>query len=191
MNDELMLVEPSEEYFAELAAYRNDFLENSDSMDGCGPLRRFDDMKAYLEDTMRYTREETLPEGMVLATQFLCIRKSDNRLVGMIQVRHYLNDFLRTFGTKEEFLDLDAQLAGGPVSIDLMQTSLGRPYRLLRPPVGTQKRLCLLDAEKCAAVLQKPRPFRNSGLLPGYQRGKPQNDPEKWRPVRWHRLSCR
>ena len=33
MNDELMLVEPSEEYFAELAAYRNDFLENSDSMD--------------------------------------------------------------------------------------------------------------------------------------------------------------
>ena len=35
------------------------------------------------------------------------------------------NDFLRTFGTKEEFLDLDAQLAGGPVTIDLMQTSLG------------------------------------------------------------------
>ena len=35
------------------------------------------------------------------------------------------NDFLRTFGTKTEFLDLDAQLAGGPVSIDLMQTSLG------------------------------------------------------------------
>ena len=35
------------------------------------------------------------------------------------------NDFLRTFGTKEEFLDLDAQLAGGAVPIDLMQTSLG------------------------------------------------------------------
>lgn len=29
MNDELMLVEPSEEYFAELAAYRNDFLETA------------------------------------------------------------------------------------------------------------------------------------------------------------------
>ena len=35
------------------------------------------------------------------------------------------NDFLRTFGTKAEFLDLDAQLSGGPVAIDLMQTSLG------------------------------------------------------------------
>ena len=35
------------------------------------------------------------------------------------------NDFLRTFGKKDEFLDLDAQLAGSVVPIDLMQTSLG------------------------------------------------------------------
>ncbi|MGN0708191.1 MAG: diacylglycerol/lipid kinase family protein [Faecalibacterium sp.] len=35
------------------------------------------------------------------------------------------NDFLRSFGTKEEFLDLDAQLGGGAAAIDLMQTSLG------------------------------------------------------------------
>lgn len=35
------------------------------------------------------------------------------------------NDFLRTFGTKEEFLDLDTQLAGDEVSIDMMETSLG------------------------------------------------------------------
>ena len=35
------------------------------------------------------------------------------------------NDFLRTYGTKEEFADLDAQLAGGEVPIDLLQTNLG------------------------------------------------------------------
>ena len=35
------------------------------------------------------------------------------------------NDFLRTYGTKEEFADLDAQLAGGEVTIDLLQTNLG------------------------------------------------------------------
>jgi len=35
------------------------------------------------------------------------------------------NDFLRTYGTREEFADLDAQLAGGEVDIDLMQTDLG------------------------------------------------------------------
>lgn len=35
------------------------------------------------------------------------------------------NDFLRTYGTREEFADLDSQLAGGAVSIDLMRTNLG------------------------------------------------------------------
>lgn len=35
------------------------------------------------------------------------------------------NDFLRTYGTREEFNDLDAQLAGSAVDIDLMQTNLG------------------------------------------------------------------
>ena len=35
------------------------------------------------------------------------------------------NDFLRTFGTKAEFLDLAGQLRGGVVPIDLMDTSLG------------------------------------------------------------------
>ena len=40
---------------------------------------------------------ETLPKGTVIATQFFYIRKSDNRLVGMIQVRHYLNDYLSKY----------------------------------------------------------------------------------------------
>ncbi len=35
------------------------------------------------------------------------------------------NDFLRTYGTRAEFTDLDAQLAGGAVPTDLMQTNLG------------------------------------------------------------------
>ena len=35
------------------------------------------------------------------------------------------NDFLRTYGTREEFSDLDAQFAGDAVDIDLMQTDLG------------------------------------------------------------------
>ena len=35
------------------------------------------------------------------------------------------NDFLRTYGTRAEFTDLNAQLAGGEVTIDLLETSLG------------------------------------------------------------------
>lgn len=35
------------------------------------------------------------------------------------------NDFLRNFGTKEEFRDVQAQLQGSPISIDLIETSRG------------------------------------------------------------------
>lgn len=94
MNNELILIKPSKDYIEELKAYREKFLNNGDSMDGCGPLRKYDDMNEYLEMTNRYLKSETLPEGMVIATQFLCVRKSDNKLVGMIQVRHYFNEYL-------------------------------------------------------------------------------------------------
>lgn len=32
------------------------------------------------------------------ATQFLAVRESDGRLMGMIQVRHYFNEYLEKFG---------------------------------------------------------------------------------------------
>ena len=97
-NSDLKFVSPSEKYLSELAAYRKEFIDSGDSMDGTGPLKRFENISEYLSETEKFLKKETLPEGMVLATQFLCVRKSDNRLVGMIQIRHYFNDFLEKFG---------------------------------------------------------------------------------------------
>ena len=54
MENELILVRPAEEFFEELSAYRCEFLENGDSMDGCGPLIRYDDMKDYLAKLIVY-----------------------------------------------------------------------------------------------------------------------------------------
>ena len=41
--------------------------------------------------------KETVPEGLVQATQFLYVRSSDCRVVGMIQVRHYFNEYLEKY----------------------------------------------------------------------------------------------
>lgn len=92
------LTEPSETYAEQIREYRQDFLDARCSMDGCGPLRKCEDPMAYIAACKQCTAPETLPEGLVLATQFLYIRKADNRLVGMIQVRHSLNDYLAMFG---------------------------------------------------------------------------------------------
>lgn len=95
---DFFLVEPSEDYAVQIAEYRQDFLDTKSSMDGCGPLRRCENPTAYILECRKYTVPETLPEGTVIATQFLYIRKVDNRLVGMIQVRHYFNKFLSKYG---------------------------------------------------------------------------------------------
>lgn len=96
MND-LILLKPTNEYADQIAEYRQDFLDAGDSMDGCGSLRRISDPYEYIQKCKDYESKETLPEDRVLATQFLLVRKTDNRLIGMIQVRHYFNDYLEKY----------------------------------------------------------------------------------------------
>lgn len=96
--DPIKLVLPSEEYLDQVWPYRQECFDADSSMDGCGPLRFNESPEQWLADVRAYTDPATLPEGKVIATQFLSVRESDGKLVGMIQVRHYLNEYLRSFG---------------------------------------------------------------------------------------------
>jgi len=42
--------------------------------------------------------EATVPEGLVPSSTYLGVREKDNYIIGMIDIRHYLNDFLKQFG---------------------------------------------------------------------------------------------
>ena len=94
----MKLVKPTAEYAEQIREYRQEFLDAGDSMDGCGSLRRIEDPYEFIKKCEDYENPETLPESLVLATQFMLVRESDNRLVGMIQVRHYLNEYLKNYG---------------------------------------------------------------------------------------------
>lgn len=95
---DFFLVEPCEKYAEQIAEYKQACLNADSSMDGCGPLRKSENPIAYIAECRKYTALDTLPEGLVLATQFFYIRKTDNCLIGMIQVRHYFNDYLSKYG---------------------------------------------------------------------------------------------
>ena len=96
--EEWILVKASKEYAEQIREYRQEFLDAGDSMDGCGSLRIIVDPFEYIKKCRDYESPETLPKDKVLATQFLFVRKEDNKLVGMIQIRHYFNDYLAQFG---------------------------------------------------------------------------------------------
>ena len=93
----IRLVIPTEEYLEQVWAYRQECLDAGSSMDGCRALQRAETPAAWLELVRSYADPDRLPEGWVLATQFLAVRESDGKVVGMLQVRHYFNEYLEKY----------------------------------------------------------------------------------------------
>ena len=93
----LRKVHPSDLYAA--AEYRAEFLANGDSMDGCSHLRRFEDMADWYDWICKAEHWDTCPENWIPDTQYISVRNSDGRLVGMLDIRHELNEAcLNLFG---------------------------------------------------------------------------------------------
>ena len=94
MEEKLLLLRAAEDNIGQYEDYRREFLESGDSMDGTGPMRRIESGRDWLAHVRSYESPDTLPAGKVLATQYLLVRESDGKLLGMLQLRHYLNDYL-------------------------------------------------------------------------------------------------
>lgn len=94
----LKLVLPAPEYKEQILDYKREFLENGDNMDGTAGLNRYDTFEEWYDALLDNSREETVREGMVPATTFLAVSNDDNRLIGMIDIRHRLNVFLFNVG---------------------------------------------------------------------------------------------
>ena len=95
--EDFILIRPSEKYAEQIFEYKKEFIEAGDSMDGTGALRRIEDPMEYIRICCDYEDPEKVPEKLVPATQFIYLRKSDDRIVGMLQVRHRLNDYLEKY----------------------------------------------------------------------------------------------
>ena len=96
--EELYLKKPTIEDKQNVEELKKEFLESGeDSIVGAGGLEALE-YEAWLESIARKSNPETCPANRVPCTQFLVYRKSDNRLVGLIQIRHYLNESLLMYG---------------------------------------------------------------------------------------------
>ena len=93
----MKLIAPSMEYDKQIQAYRSEFLAYGGSMDGCGSLRRFDRTQDWLDQVEALRRAETTPPDLVPMTQYIYVRETDNKIVGVIQIRHYFNEYLEKY----------------------------------------------------------------------------------------------
>jgi len=96
-SERLYLKIPSIEDKENVWGFRQEFIDNKESIFGDGSLLKRESYEEWLKVLEKYKKFETLPEGKVITSQFLTYTKAENKLVGVVQVRHELNDYLLKF----------------------------------------------------------------------------------------------
>lgn len=93
----LKLILPKMEHKETIMDYKKEFIENGDSMHGSAGLSDAENFEAWYNANQDNLKEETVRDGLVPATTYLAFN-NDDKLVGMIDIRHRLNDYLLKFG---------------------------------------------------------------------------------------------
>ena len=91
---EICLVVPSMEYEEQILRFRQELLEADDGEDsfaGCGSLRECERVAEWLEALRVRADEKNCPPGKVSSDTYLAIRIADNRVVGIIDLRHHID----------------------------------------------------------------------------------------------------
>ena len=93
----MILTIPTSEHIPQLRAFRLEFLDAGAPSEGSGSLLRYEDPMDWLAQVARYENPETVPPDRVPCTQYIYVREGDNKIVGMLQIRHTLNETLRKY----------------------------------------------------------------------------------------------
>ena len=96
--EDIRIVRPDETMLDEIASYRKAMQDAGSSMDGTSGLSNYDDPAAWLAHVRIMEDEATCPAHFVTSTLYVAVRAGDGRIVGMIDLRHRLNDFLAKIG---------------------------------------------------------------------------------------------
>ncbi len=94
----MKLIEPSIEYGKQIQAYRQEFIDCNEIIQGAGLLLNHSSAKDWLDELERCKDEKTTPDNLVPFSQYIYVRESDHKIVGVIQIRHYFNDYLEKYG---------------------------------------------------------------------------------------------
>lgn len=97
--EKLLLVRPAREWKEEALAYRAEhFAQDETVICGSELFDRIESYEEWLDSVTRNADPETVNRDWVVTDTFFAIRESDHRIVGIIDLRHTLNDFLKDLG---------------------------------------------------------------------------------------------
>jgi len=95
----IKLVRPKIELKAQALEYREEHFNNNEFIiNGSELLDKINSYEEWLERVEKNSQKETVDPNWVLTDTFFAIRKEDNKIIGIIDLRHNLNDFLKDLG---------------------------------------------------------------------------------------------
>jgi predicted acetyltransferase len=93
--EELRLKNPTMEYKEQVIEYKQEFIDNNSDFDGCAGLN---DTEDYDEWRTGKILDKKFGKDRSPSQVFLAVRKIDNTVVGMIDIRYKFNEITRKFG---------------------------------------------------------------------------------------------
>jgi len=89
------LIVPTKEYEKKAVEYIDEFINNNSDINGDGGLALYIKNKSYIE-WLSYLEDNKIKEKVepnnVPRTTYFFIREEDDKIIGMVNIRHYLND---------------------------------------------------------------------------------------------------
>ena len=98
---DIFLKRPTLEYEEDIEKFRREVLESNDkdAFAGCFGLKECESVSNWIEDVNKWRNAETCLQDRVPADVYIAVRNSDDRIVGMIDLRHHINNpVLRAWG---------------------------------------------------------------------------------------------
>ena len=95
---DIYFIEPTMDIADAIADYRQELLDADSTFAGTLSLKRMPDMQEYVDYVIdRANPIHETPEQNDLVTLLFCVRKSDSKILGSIQIRHKMDEFKRLY----------------------------------------------------------------------------------------------
>lgn len=93
----IQLITPTLEYASQLNAYKNEFPYNPNGIEGSSQLALVNNIEDWLNQVEKNRHWDTVQEGWMPAEQYIAVDKRDNTIVGMLNFRKELNEYLLNY----------------------------------------------------------------------------------------------
>ena len=99
--EDIKLIKPTIEYkqqaeelIKEIKKYD---IDNQDAFAGCSSIEKYD-YEVWLKKLDEDLDFENIKPGRVPASTYFSVRKSDNKIIGVVNIRYYFNEYLENYG---------------------------------------------------------------------------------------------